>query len=488
MNLIAKEGINIMSVREYIGARYVPMFADPIQWDITSSYEPLTVVMNEGTSYVSKKSVPAGIEITNDAYWLVWADYNAQIEAYRQEVLTFDGRIDDLEDGLPISNFDSTNTVKKYIDDNIDDVEDIIPASSFDSTNTVKKYIDDNIDDVEVLLPATSFSSANTVKKYIDDKMLEGGVAIAFGDSTTRGYGLSEPATQNWFNQLCIHNGWTGHNYAVDGSAFSRVGAQAISTQVATALADSSLTPANVKYVFISGGINDRSGSKADIESGISATITACRTGFPNAKIYAVPCICASNPLNNINQGDSVLTHRFSTYVVNNFFRRYSKVYTFTGAWRWLQDALGVWGIDQVHPNQNGHLIIANTINSELHGAHAPNSMDYIDLSNYIGSSVMQYLNSLEGHIVTDGVNWIMQGKYTIKAQTDVPENTAWFTNIGNALNGDNRYIVPIIFQDIHGIYGGFVRNGEAHNYCVVHNAYNTAQNGFFHAQGVLGL
>ena len=80
-------------VREYIGARYIPLFSDPIEWDITRSYEPLTVVKNQGSSYVSKRSVPEGIAITNEDYWLLWADYNAQLEQYRNEVRQFDGRI-----------------------------------------------------------------------------------------------------------------------------------------------------------------------------------------------------------------------------------------------------------------------------------------------------------------------------------------------------------------------------------------------------------
>lgn len=105
-----------MSVREYIGARYVPIFSDPIQWNADNSYEPLTVVMNQGTSYVSKRSVPAGIEITNDIYWLRWADYNAQLEEYIRQVQTYSNSINELQDALPISEFDSTHTIDSRLD------------------------------------------------------------------------------------------------------------------------------------------------------------------------------------------------------------------------------------------------------------------------------------------------------------------------------------------------------------------------------------
>ena len=75
-----------MSVREYIGARYVPVIADPIEWDNTKVYEPLTIVSHEGNSYTSRQAVPAGIDITNTTFWALTGNYNAQIEQYRKEV------------------------------------------------------------------------------------------------------------------------------------------------------------------------------------------------------------------------------------------------------------------------------------------------------------------------------------------------------------------------------------------------------------------
>lgn len=127
-----------MSVREYIGARYVPVFADPIQWDPTLIYEPLTVVTDQGASYVSRRMVPEGIQLDNTDYWVLWADFNAQLQHYIDEVDTFDGRIDALEDALPIADFSSINT----IDGRFDTLEALLPASAFDSVNTVDARFD----------------------------------------------------------------------------------------------------------------------------------------------------------------------------------------------------------------------------------------------------------------------------------------------------------------------------------------------------------
>ena len=71
---------------KYVGARYVPLFAEPAEWNINSTYEPLTIVLNEGNSYTSKQFVPVGIQIDNEEYWALTGNYNAQVEQYRQLV------------------------------------------------------------------------------------------------------------------------------------------------------------------------------------------------------------------------------------------------------------------------------------------------------------------------------------------------------------------------------------------------------------------
>lgn len=82
-----------MAVTQYVGARYVPLFADPLEWDRNTPYEPLTIVYNNGNSYTSRQYVPSGTDINNEAYWALTGNYNAQIEQYRAEVKRCDARI-----------------------------------------------------------------------------------------------------------------------------------------------------------------------------------------------------------------------------------------------------------------------------------------------------------------------------------------------------------------------------------------------------------
>lgn len=96
-----QEFFTVVGRRQYIGARYVPMFGrkgeSSIDWDNSAPYEPLTIVNYQGNSYTSKTYVPAGVDILNQSYWANTGNYNAQIEQYRSEVLLFDSRIDALE-------------------------------------------------------------------------------------------------------------------------------------------------------------------------------------------------------------------------------------------------------------------------------------------------------------------------------------------------------------------------------------------------------
>lgn len=60
-----------MAIRQYIGARYVPRFTG--LYDATQIYDAMDVVDNgSGTSYIAKKTVPAGTPLNNTDYWFVY--------------------------------------------------------------------------------------------------------------------------------------------------------------------------------------------------------------------------------------------------------------------------------------------------------------------------------------------------------------------------------------------------------------------------------
>lgn len=83
---MAQLATDYTGVREYIGARYVPIFADPVEWNQNLAYEPLTIVTYAGNSYTSRQYVPKGVLINNTEYWVPTGNFNGQLELYRKEV------------------------------------------------------------------------------------------------------------------------------------------------------------------------------------------------------------------------------------------------------------------------------------------------------------------------------------------------------------------------------------------------------------------
>lgn len=75
-----------MAIRNYVGARYVPKFANPVEWQANTSYEAMVIVTYNNASYTSKVPVPptVGNPAENSNYWALTGNYNAQVEEYRK--------------------------------------------------------------------------------------------------------------------------------------------------------------------------------------------------------------------------------------------------------------------------------------------------------------------------------------------------------------------------------------------------------------------
>ena len=355
-----------MSVREYIGARYVPLFADPIDWDSTKTYEPLTIVYYQGNSYTSRQAVPAGISIENEAFWALTGNYNAQIEQYRDEVRTFDGRIDALEDALPISEFDDTNT----IDARFVALENVLPISEFDDTNT----IDARFDVIEANGWVTTDRIANnaitsgkiadgaiTSEKIADEAITKNKESkrnlIVFGDS----WGTSDNNT--WPANLANALNLTLVDYAEGGVGWA-YGSNNMQTQVQNASSDS-----EAEIVIAIGGINDvrNSVSYDDYKAAIKNCANAIRTKYPKARCYIIPL--------------NIPAKEYGTYTTNAINNYYYNVFTDValrnspislvdiGAWFQPLAPYGVWTSDNLHISTLGNQMFVNYMYSTINGA-----------------------------------------------------------------------------------------------------------------------
>lgn len=112
----------------YVGARYVPKFADPAEHDSTKAYEPLIIVTSQGASYTSKTYVPAGVALTDTDYWVVTGNYNAQVEAYRQEVVTLKATLESKFNDLCVNVLYPPSSLTPAVGDGITDDTSAINA------------------------------------------------------------------------------------------------------------------------------------------------------------------------------------------------------------------------------------------------------------------------------------------------------------------------------------------------------------------------
>lgn len=139
---------------QYVGARYVPKFADPIEWDIERGYESLTIVTHNGQSYTSKCPVPPGIEITNTRYWALTGDYNAQVEEYKEQVKDLSAQVT----GFASDNKEFREKIDQYDKDNAE------MKNTVASTVARVDALAERVDNADAAISDLQAGQAQTVK------------------------------------------------------------------------------------------------------------------------------------------------------------------------------------------------------------------------------------------------------------------------------------------------------------------------------------
>lgn len=334
-------------VRQYVGARYVPVFADPLEWSDAIGYEPLTVVLHEGNSYTSRQSVPVGIDIGNATYWAETGNYNAQIEAYRQEVLAYDGRI------TANANAIAAETQARINGDNaltlrIDSLSKQTPVQKENGRNAV--FIGDSF-----MAPTTSY-----------------------------------PQKLAYFTAQLM--GWTMYNYAYGGSGWVDEASAAMNFyhQIQKAAQQISIPVADVDYIVIGGGFNDWNDPTPltydQLYSAAIQTIKEARAQFPNAQIIAIPMMFR-------NYGVDVHMHDLYSAIVAGIAASGVAVKVIKDAYMWQ---LGYKNVDGVHPTVDLYKIMAQYVASKVMGGDV--------------KTTRLYSQTLSGDGISTTLNFIIEG------------------------------------------------------------------------------
>lgn len=322
-------------VREYIGARYVPLFAG--EWDENKGYEPLTVVLWQGNSFTSVQFVPPHVDINNQEYWAETGNWNAQIEAYRKEVLAFDQRITDNAE-------------------NIQDNMEAIAAEVRDRT-------------AAITAEATARANADTALAERMDNMekatplddMKGRHAVFIGDSfmapTT-----SYPQKLAYFVSRLL--GWTMHNFAVGGTGWydeGGVGKNFIH-QLEGSVESITVPADQISYVVIGGGFNDWNDPTPltynQLYSAALNTVVKAHQLYPNAQIVCIPMMFR-------NYGVDTHMHDLYSAIVAGINASNTPVMMITDAYMWQ---LAFKNVDGVHPTVELYKIMAEYVCSWILG------------------------------------------------------------------------------------------------------------------------
>lgn len=173
---------------KYVGHRYVPKVMG--EWDKKETYEGLSIVTNKGASYTSKKRVPVGIDISDEDYWVITGNYDAQIEEYRKDVRRFDGRINENKNGITSLNTDLTEnkkeTTKEFTKTN-NEIEKTNTNVLQNKNNIIKN---DHI--VDIYVSPKNFESLDDCLSYAYDnnKYVKADTIVLTKHANFRGIGL----------------------------------------------------------------------------------------------------------------------------------------------------------------------------------------------------------------------------------------------------------------------------------------------------------
>ena len=354
-------------VREYIGARYVPVFANPPEWNDTRGYEPLTIVLHEGNSFTSTQYVPSGVDIKNTEYWLETGNWNAQIEAYRQEVLRFDGRITQNADGIKA---------------NMTAIADEATARA--SADTALQQL---IESEETARKAADTELANRMNDFERMTPLEnekGRHAVFIGDSFMAP-STSYPQKLAYFVSQLL--GWTMHNYAVGGTGWYDEGGAGKNFlhQLEDSVTKITVPADQVSYVVIGGGFNDWNDptplNYSQLYNAALNTVVKAHQLYRNAEIVCIPMMFR-------NYGVDTHMHDLYSAIVAGINASNTPVKLITNAYMWQ---LAFKNVDGVHPTTELYKIMAEYVCSWILGGGV--KVDRLYSQNLSGEGISTTLN-----------------------------------------------------------------------------------------------
>lgn len=332
-------------VKQYVGARYVPKFATPVEWAADTSYEALTIVTFNNASYTSKVPVPptVGNPANNPQYWALTGNYNAQVEQYRQETENYNAQVKQYRQEVVQTKTELNNKItssltqsKNYTDGQI---------------TTLKSNVDGSINELQ-----EKINNIDTADEY-----------IIISDS----YGETRDGT-SWITILSgllgtnkchsAYQGGYGFAPAYDpNNSFSKLlkGISGISDR------------SKIKKIIVAGGFNDRLQTTDKIITAIKEFTQYAKTTYPNAVVLiaGVGWSFNSEYVQELNLGHYLEAYKRcgecgASYIIGSENILHNKDLFYEGP-----NTSGLTlGHEYVHPNASGSKMIAGAIYGAITG------------------------------------------------------------------------------------------------------------------------
>lgn len=338
-----------MAVTQIIGPRIKPMWADPVEWTSTRAYDDNTYVTYQGDSYATRQPTPIGIQITNTAYWVKISEFNAQAVAMQNSVNhTLEANETATKNMLKQGTQDIT-AIKNEAEQSIN--------TGVAQVNKVAAQFQTQLDNVQILTTDST--------KYL----------LIFGDSWSGANedgswaGANEGAgeAQRWWHTIADQMQLSVLNYALGGSRFGgTTDRPRFDFKAQLDKAKSEITAEvkrNITYVIIFGGINDLLSSQytanyAQFANRVYNFASQVKEWLPKAKINVIaPNAPRYNCSSYTTVSQSASNYFFAPVFSRERLNTLGVAYYDPRYWLFGYDA---YVSDNVHPNAQGHQIIAS--------------------------------------------------------------------------------------------------------------------------------
>ena len=392
-------GETAKGVTQYVGARYVPLFANPLEWDKTKAYEPLTIVLHQGNSYTSRQYVPVGVEIDNDSFWVLTGNYNAQVEQYRQEVKIIDGRVTANANAIVSETTNRTAAVAAEIE-RAQSAEQTL-QTNFDAEKTraesAEQTLQTNFDaektrteNAEQTLQANIDAEKTRAENAESALNLKKTVMLSFGDSFGDNPG-------EWPFKLAAKFGLKCDSFNIGGDVWPWKNG----LKNAISKYDTDDKKSTIAFAVAYGGINQILNDPLTDATVINSFIDSFNAAFPNVKLYIAPMNNCSpdntnfpNVYRNALKSYNPLMNQLRTHN-GNFILLSNSIWYNTGV-------LNSWQNDRLHPNDVGSTLIANNMAMAITGTNTFSQAVPV-FGEHVGWSIITDSYVADGYFVTCG-------------------------------------------------------------------------------------